>query len=198
MNKQSDNRRRFFRIVDALGVAYRVVNGQQARLGEQSAMPESGFINTQQLVQGYDSIIKDSLVSLQARDPSAAMAIDQLNKKVDTLLRMLELDNLLVQYPSHHVEQASISASGIAFPAEEKIPLQSTLALDLILRPSSQHIKAIGRVVACDSLREMSQYYLRVEFIEISEPDRERLIQHIVQRQGALLRALKNEIDDMS
>ncbi|RUT72583.1 hypothetical protein, partial [Ancylomarina longa] len=61
---------------------------------------------------------------------------------------------------------------------------------------SPNHIGAIGKVISCDKLQDQNVYYLRVEFTEMSEPDKERLIQHIVQRQGVLLRKLKDEMEE--
>lgn len=212
-----DNRRRFFRIVDSLGVAYRVVSEKEIAESTNSAAKDevssessqgageqeaSRFIDTYSLMNTYNQAIKDALGDLETAHPEAAIAIDHLNKKVDTILMMLELDSLMMQTAPHRVEQASISASGIAFPVDEQLAPNTCLALDLLLKPSIQHVTAIGKVIACDSLPSGSTdsddlpYYLRVEFTEMSHKDRESLIQHIVQRQGALLRALKNEMDD--
>lgn len=105
---------------------------------------------------------------------------------------MLELDSLITQRACHRVEEASISASGIAFPIAEKLNENTVLALDLLLRPSAKNITAIGRVISCESLSDDPLYYLRVEFTEMTTPDKETLIQHIVQRQGALLRSLRD------
>lgn len=197
-SNEQKNRRRFFRIVDALGVSYRVISDKEAQLKVRSDQDsESGFVDAFSLMSNYNKEIQESLDDLNDRDPAAASAIETLNRKVDAMLMMLELDSLITQKVDHRIEQASISASGLAFPVEEKLEPHTRLALDLLLKPSSQHVEAIGRVVACDSLREKGQYYLRVEFVEMNDQDKERLIQHIVQRQGALLRALKSEMDNL-
>ena len=197
-NNEQKNRRRFFRIVDALGVAYRVISDKEAKLKVKAGQDDKyDFIDAFSLMTNYNQQIKGSLDSLKVRDVDAAEAIDTLNRKVDAILMMLELDSLITQKASHRIEQASISASGLAFPVEQRLEPHTRLSLDLLLKPSSQHVEAIGRVVACDPLREQGQFYLRVEFLEMSDQHRERLIQHIVQRQGALLRALKSEIDDL-
>jgi|GEM_PF-248522 len=211
----TDNRRRFFRIVDSLGVAYRVLAKNEAanqadyksRESDSALEPvkeQKGgdFIDTYSLMNTYNQAIKDALVGLEQSHPEAATAIDHLNKKVDTIVMMLELDSLMMQAAAHRIEQASISASGIAFPVDNQLAPGTYLALDLLLKPSIQHITAMGKVIACDPLpsdatdSSDSTYYLRVEFSDMSNKDRESLIQHIVQRQGALLRSLRSEINN--
>jgi hypothetical protein len=196
--KEPDNRRRFFRITDALGVSYKVMTET-----EMAANNEEGddavvrpFVDTFSVMKNYNDVLNTSLENIKTRDPDTATAIEQLNKKFDALLMMLELDSLITQRACHRVEEASISASGIAFPIEESLEPDVFLALDLLLRPSSKHVNVIGKVISCEKLTEDSHYYLRVEFTEMSDKDRETLIQHIVQRQGTLLRALKDEVDD--
>ena len=67
----------------------------------------------------------------------------------------------------------------------------------MLLRPSAKHVVTLGQVIECEEMSEAGTYYLRVEFTEMTEPNRETLIQHIVQRQGVLLRALKgSQYDD--
>lgn len=198
MSNGGDNRRRFFRIVDALGVSYQVIPQQQMDLqsADGDSEAKTPFVDTLSVMNNFNDVIQQSLEKIQVNDPETATAIEQLNKKVDALMMMLELDNLITQHACHRVEEASISASGVAFPVEELLEPNTSLALDLLLRPSAKHVNAIGRVISCDHLAEDSQYYLRVEFTEMEDKDKEVLIQHIVQRQGVLLRALKEEMDE--
>lgn len=198
MNSNESNRRRFFRIVDALGVSYKVMTEAELAGGdkEDSEQVSRQFVDTFSVMKNYNNVLNEALEKIQPRDPDTATAIEQLNKKFDALLMMLELDSLITQRACHKVAEASISASGIAFPVEEKLEPNTFLALELLLRPSSKHVSAIGKVIACDTLSDDNVFYLRVEFIEMTLKDKEVLIQHIVQRQGALLRALKDEMGD--
>jgi hypothetical protein len=193
MKESGDNRRRFFRIIDALGVSYRVISGKESTANSDEDEGAVQFVDTLSVMNDYNTLIQSSLEKIKTKDEHAAIAIEQLNKKVDTILMMLELDSLITQRACHRVEEASISASGIAFPIEESLQSNTYLALDLLLRPSSKHVNAVGKVIACDRLSAESLYYLRVEFTEMMDKDREILIQHIVQRQGTLLLALKSD-----
>ncbi len=199
MNDNVDNRRRFFRIVDALGVSYRVMTDTEVGVqknDEDADETDQQFVDTFSVMNGFNQSIQESLEKIESRDADTAKAIASINKKVDALLMMLELDSLITQRACHKVEEASISASGIAFPVEEPLDADVSLALDLLLRPSSKHVNAIGKVVSCEQLSDEPLYYLRVEFTEMTHKDKETLIQHIVQRQGALLRALRDELEE--
>lgn len=190
MNNSQGNRRRYFRIVDALGVSYRVVSDEDA--GSDSAKR----IDTLSVLNHHNTLIQEQIAVVEPDNPAVARLAAQLNQKIDAILMMLELDNLMSQHACHRIDQASISASGIAFPVGESLAPNTLLELDLLLRPSVKHVVTLGRVVACDAMPEAESYYLRVEFTEMTDPNRETLIQHIVQRQGVLLRALKGVEDE--
>ncbi len=194
----NDDRRRFFRITDSLGVAYEVVdsNHSTAVNKETDGSTNSPIVDAGSVIKNHNKIIEEALAEVDKRDPHTAKAISQLNKKVDAILMMLELDNLISQKAEHSIEEASISASGIAFPVSENLAVGTSLSLDLILKPSKQQIKAMGKVIECESIADSEQFYLRVEFTEVDGKDRESLIQHIVQRQGALLRTLQGQVGD--
>ncbi len=198
MNNDANNRRRFFRIVDEVGVSYRVLSEAERDAQQDQSEGTSHYVDKLSVMHKYNEEMNVVLERLQTSNPDAATAIDCLNKKLDAFLMMLELDNLITQRACHRVEEASISASGIAFPVGEQVAQASILVLDLLLRPSSNHVNAMGRVISCDALSDADSelgYYLRVEFMDMNEKDREILIQHIVQRQGALLRALRDQMD---
>ncbi len=194
MENNEPNRRRFFRIVDALGVSYKVMSEAEMAVSNDEGSAPSPFVDTCSIMKGYNEQLTQALEAVATKDPDTACAIEQINKKFDALLMMLELDSLISSKTCHKVEEASISASGIAFPVEETLEPETLLALDLVLRPSSKRISAVGRVVSCSPLSDGDLFYLRVDFNDMSKKDRETLIQHIVQRQGSLLRELREEL----
>ncbi|MGS2718790.1 PilZ domain-containing protein [Eionea flava] len=185
MNSSHDNRRRYFRIVDALGVSYRVINDEDVE------NDSAKRIDTMSVLNHHNALIQEQIAVVEPDNPAVAKLAVQLNQKIDAILMMLELDNLMSQHACHRIDQASISASGIAFPVSESLAPNTLLELDLLLRPSAKHVVTLGQVIACDAMPEAGSYYLRVEFTEMTDSNRETLIQHIVQRQGVLLRALK-------
>lgn len=194
--KQSneDDRRHFFRITDAIGISYRILddNGDPEDVEDEENLEESISINT--LLDQHNQVINLAMGQLQGAQPLVAEVLSEINKKMDTLLVLCELDDLGGSSRFQEFEQASISASGIAFPVSEEIPEDQLLRLDLLLQPSGKKLQAVGRVVCCQP-SELDGYYLRLEFKQISDSDREDLIQHIVQRQGMLLKSLREQME---
>ncbi|EGG94006.1 hypothetical protein IMCC1989_460 [gamma proteobacterium IMCC1989] len=189
--EKKDNRRRYFRIVDSLGVSYRVIVDEH----NDDEDPEKR-IDTLSILSHHNILIQEQIDVVKSLSPEMAKLGSQLNQKIDAILMMLELDNLMSQHACHRIDQASLSASGVAFPVEEMLVPNTLLELDLLLRPSSKHVVVIGRVIACDRMHDTDTYFLRIEFTEMTDSNRETLIQHIVQRQGVLLRALKGSEEE--
>ena len=194
MNKMNEDRRRFFRITDAIGVSYSLVetDSDSGEASNKSAMNE---VNVNKLLRSHNHAIKNALSVLKTTNAAAAEAITALDKKIDTVIRLMELDSTTEGVQSHSIHQASISACGIAFPVSEELSSDTQLNLTLYLETSGEQVNALGKVIDCQSLPEEGSYYLRVEFVEMDDSDREKLIQHIIQRQGSLLRSLKEQME---
>lgn len=187
------NRRRFFRITDAIHVAYEVI-AEEATLESLEVEHNEVMIDAVAVIEQHNEDISQTLSELGESAPIAAKAITALNDKIDTLLNLLELDNVIIQKKLQRVEAASVSACGIAFPISENLNIGQRLKLMMRLEPSNIKLHVIGSVIDCNELGE--DYYLRVEFVDMSNDDRENLIQHIVQRQGVLLKLLREQVDD--
>jgi hypothetical protein len=145
------------------------------------------------VMEHHNEDISQPLTELGESAPIAAKAITALNDKIDTMLNLLELDNIIIQKKMQRVEAASVSACGIAFPIDETLALGQKLKLMMRLEPSNIKLNVIGCVIDCNQLGEDN--YLRVEFIDMSDADREHLIQHIMMRQGVLLKTLREQVD---
>jgi predicted component of type VI protein secretion system len=192
-NKQED-RRRFFRITDAIGVMYDVIDTDNNKSKKLSDKDEKKFIDMQLLIKQNDETISTAVKKLKEQQPQAARAVDAINKKLDTIIKLFELENHSSRQDVLPIEDASISACGIAFPINEYLEKKTKLKLTLYLQTSGDQVEAEGRVIECRELKD-ENYYLRVEFTSMTSPNRESLIQHIVQRQGVLLRSLRNNLE---
>ena len=82
----------------------------------------------------------------------------------------------------------NLSGSGIAFESREPLAIGTRLRLSIILRPSRITLSIAGTVIACeDRLTSAAMpHWIRVDFDEDLQAQ-EQLIQHVVQKQGALL-----------
>lgn len=193
MNMSNDDRRRFFRITDAIGVSYTLINESENSPQEKATLPKQG-VNIHTLLETHNQEITSALSDLASTQPEAVNAMSALNKKLDTIATLIELEGLIDGRAIHSIQEASISACGIAFPVNEALLPDTKINLSLFLETSGEQVAAIGRVIDCQPLTEEGSYYLRVEFVEMVDNEREKLIQHIIQRQGSLLKSLREEM----
>lgn len=182
-----DERRQYFRIIDEIDVSYRVID--EAEADQELGAIEHGFekINTD---------IHAMVSSLEGEHPVVAEGLALLNQKLDMMIAVAELDNAHAQLAAYHCDEVSLSASGIAFPADDQLTNDTLLDLSLHLHASDQRIIIRGRVVGCQSIQseDSPKYFLRVEFVDVDESTHENLIQYVLQRQRYLLRNLSEDL----
>lgn len=180
----SDERRRFFRINDTLGVSCEPLSAEELEA------VESGValcpVDTFSLIAGCDQKIAEYLQQLRASDPVAASLIEVINRKLDFMLNHVEVESRTLRGISHRMKEVNISACGIGFINDEALATGSVVSLNLLLKPSNQHIVTYGKVVGCDLCK--GGFYARIDFHNMDGGDQENLIQHLVQRQGVQLR----------
>lgn len=185
--KIEGERRKYFRIIDEVDVSYQVVDGVEE-------VNESMVI-----VHSFEAINNDITVSLAAlgdTQPEMASSLRLLNKKLDMMIAVAELESTQAQLSAVQVDEVSLSACGIAFPAEENLANDTILDLSLFLHASDQRVSIRGQVVGCQSIESDGdkKYCLRVEFIDVDEATRENLIHYMLERQRYLLRNLSEEL----
>lgn len=196
MKMTHDDRRRFFRITDSIGVSYKHINEEDDNASEKVVGSVHDALNASELLEFHNQALNKALSDLDGRDSLAATAISALNRKIDAVISLMEIDGLQENKVIHNsVQEASISACGIAFPVAETISSQAMLELTLYLETSGEKVVAIGKVIECEKGKDDDSFYIRVEFTEMSEREREKLIQHIVLRQGSLLRSIKQQFE---
>lgn len=194
-----DERRRFFRINDAIGVAYRQLSAEE--LDQGSVTVAHGVSSDPQvLLQSADKTIQTLLPLVRVKQPEVAELLEAMDQKLSFLVDQFEVESRLVERIAHRVHEVNISACGMALVVDEPLVLGSVLALDLLLRPSDVHIHTRGVVVACQlAARDQAEamqgsHYVRMEFRGMGITDQELLIQHIVQRQSLLIRADRDAV----
>tara|TARA_R110002072_G_scaffold104540_2_gene228994 strand:- start:8311 stop:8859 length:549 start_codon:yes stop_codon:yes gene_type:complete len=174
-----DERRRYFRIDDNIGIRYEVlapdeVAPRQAAL----ARGEIRGDNTLQLAERQLQLLIDKL---RVQQPEFAEAIHLLNTKFNALKDAL---------PSHAdfhsvVMPVSISACGLSFDIEAEIRAGEILYMDLTLLPTDLHIHTLAEIVACQ--QSGSVWTISADYLNLSEENEELMVQHIVKRQRKIL-----------
>jgi hypothetical protein len=194
--KMSDERRRYFRINDAIGVAYRKVDGQEAETLIKAAGDQNGGFD---FVANFDNRIQTLLESCKIQSPLAAELLGLMNQKLNFVIQQMGIDAELINSFAYKMRQANISACGLAFANEEQLKVGQKLQLDIMLHPSEMRIACVAVVVGCDALEKTEddlRYFLRLNFEGLSTTDQELMIQHVVQRQGVQLRVLQDQPDN--
>jgi c-di-GMP-binding flagellar brake protein YcgR len=188
----TDERRRYFRIDETLGVSYRTISDEEA---EAFSGREQGSVSAMSYAANFDNRIQTLLDACRIQAPIAAELVDLVNKKLNFVIHQMDIDTDLMQKVAYTLKQVNVSACGMAFPTEEKFKEGQKLQLDILLNPGEFHIVALSEVVACrlPGEGEGDGYFVRVNFTDIDNNDQELLIQHIVKGQSNQLKRQRIE-----
>jgi len=192
LNINQNERRQFFRIDDSLSLSYRQVSSD--RLAASIECLENEIDSDFTVVSSLAAVSQEmmgTLNKIESSRPEIAAYLKSLDRKIDILGRALMAQTTeLLKQPAQAV---NLSATGISFQVSEFIQPGSTLELKLLLTPSYAGILSFVEVIGCDPAAPEPEepdpgYNLRTAFVHIRERDRDVLIQHVIQRQGAQIR----------
>ncbi len=184
------DRRRFFRINDNIGVHYRILEESELNQRIDSLVNPTDTIT---LLSDYNKQIDTLLSQVVIKDPTVGELLGVLNKKVNCVIQQLELESRITQNLAHKVQEVNISACGMALTLEEAFEAGTVMDLELMLLPGRYLMHCHGVVVAAAPVHDGDGFHTRVDFSGMSSEDQELLIQHIVKRQGVLLKALRDD-----
>jgi len=186
------DRRRYFRINDWVGLSYSVL-GKQAH--EICADADNVQISSAKILDAINKELSSALNILWQSNPQAANVIGLMNKKLDFITAEMDLDYLQDSLHQHEKTQVNISACGMAFECDEQFDAGQMLELNLLLKPANSRLKLQGCVTACERAEAGSNkpYKLRLDFVGTDTHVHEELIQHIVRRQSLLLSELRQK-----
>lgn len=185
-------RRKYYRINDVVLLRYEIVDEEPAGTGTGEGGTGSLEISTGTLLAEIDRELNTSINNVWREQPVVAQALGLLNRKISVLAAQA-LDYEEADAQSYDDAMVSLSGSGIAFEAREALAVDTRLRLSIILRPSQVTLSIIGTVVSCEDHLTSSTmpHWVRVDFDEDLQAQ-EQLIQHVVQKQGALLSERKD------
>lgn len=180
----SDDRRRYFRINDEIGINYRVLDDAEAE--DQGSRLKRGN-QLQGVLDTHDEKIARLILRLAERDPLVAEVLEAMDRKLESLVQGLMLESRITQQLAYRIHEVSISACGMAVVFDEPLQQNSLLEMQLVLLPTERQVRCHGMVIECEMMPADQGYKVRIDFCDLSSRDQEALIQHIVQRQGRLL-----------
>jgi hypothetical protein len=178
----TSEKRRYFRIDDTLGLAFRVVTPRVPDL----KLSTDG-LDDSELLDVLD-VELDSLINVfWSSDPKFARAFTLLNQKVDILMGNYRPSEgeILEQFDHYYAEiDVNLSASGIAFGTEARLDINDRLELLLLLKSAKSKLIVMGNVINIEERESEGKpvYYTCVDF-DVEPQQEEKLIQYIVQRQ---------------
>jgi len=190
----SDERRRFFRITDTVGVAYKVLSEEEIAAQEEGEQSPEKIFN---MITNYDAAIEALLVELASKDTLLEELLSAMNKKINSVISHLELESRLIERLAHKIQEVNISACGIAFYVMEELMEGQIVSLDIALYPTETHVFTYGTVVGSDFFAETGERFVRIDFYGMESSDQEVLIQHIVKRQSTMMQVVR-QADEQS
>lgn len=186
MAERQEDRRRYIRVKDRV-------------LLDVKPLPKE---EVQSLIKGYESgedvpwrdfspshMVKDitlPLSRIKERDEALATILEVIDAKLNYILKALAKENL--DYPNKKV-LVDLSAAGIAFNSDAPMEVGQHVQLDFGLLPENHFIRAFGKVVRCEMAG--NGYDVGIEFVWMLEDDKDRLIEHVFQRQVQQLRMMR-------
>ena len=190
MLKSNQERRRYFRVTDLVGLRYQFLSQDEQALAIQ-AKPTS----LKDLLKQIDNEVLANLAIIQSSQPEVYRLLDLLNQKINLALgsdknQEEELDT------TSNVCCVNLSACGLAFPTDKPAALNQYISLELILYPNNIRLTLLAAAISCDCYEEESErnkYVVRADFVDMSEANQEVLVQHVIKRQAMQLKQQRGE-----
>ncbi len=185
-------RRRYFRIDDEMIVAWRELSKQEKeKRVEKFSQGEVENPDPTRHFLTLEADITSMIGQLQPRDPLVAQILRLLNRKVNLISRGPLMSAHQTSILDESPQSVNISACGIAFNVEKLIAPKTDLQIELVLVPEGTYVLCYGTVINCETIKIQSDkpYRINVDFSAIREDDRDKLIQHIMQKELSTLRS---------
>lgn len=178
----SDERRRYFRIEDSVSFTITAVDPSeiQAKIDD-FWDDQKAYAVRHQFNHQLEQHLSDFKM-IEKNMPELARYLTVLQTQIDSLTSKL----LPEQTPiTASAQKISLSAQGMAYTADQTLPIGDTVELYLKLLPTGQMIKIFAQVVEVESIsgevseRISEQYRISLDFTHIYESDQELLVKRI-------------------
>lgn len=190
MRNASPEKRRFFRIDDAISLSYQLVDETTAKAGARSAIP-----NEFSLGGTLDVLSQEALRIMQGLEKQSDPLLELykvLDAKINAVAQAMMFVNSNIDTQS--CREVNLSASGVAFQQESPLELGQYLAIEMYLPATLALIRVYGKVVNCEQLKR-NDYLIGVDYTDIKEEDQELLIKHVVRKQWQQLQEKRARSD---
>ena len=188
--KPTQERRRYFRVTDLVGLRYQFLSQDEQALAIQ-AKPNS----RKDLLKQIDNEVLANLALIQSSQPEVHRLLDLLNQKINLALGNDESEKNEIDADGN-ICSVNLSACGLAFPANKPASLNQYISLELTLYPNNIRLTLLAAAISCDRYEEESErnkYIIRADFVDISDANQEVLVQHVIKRQALQLKQQRGE-----
>lgn len=169
-----EEKREYFRVDDVLPLACSSVNGDAHRK-KARVVPVHGL--------GHKSVLKDAELPEEGVSPLLWKQLRAIDAKLDIVLEKLYLkDEGFLETDDTEV---NISGSGMRFVSRELFDAGTAVELKMIL-PVGDGIVCYGNVVRA-SERKDGRYDIALQFSDMDDDVREKIIYHVLDRQRRLV-----------
>jgi hypothetical protein len=188
----AEERRRFFRIDDAINLYYKVVDEQAVIAASKMS---DDLLSNCSLVTALDMLDQESRLIMhrvERNDPEIAEYLKVIDSKISLLAQAVMRQG--TDFSKSNLCQTNISASGLSIEIDHPIEEGAFLEIKLLLTSCIAVILVFGQVVYCKkNTREGASmpYQVGIDYINLNDQDREVLIKHIVKRQMQQIREKK-------
>lgn len=193
MNSHTDDteeRRSHIRIQDTVLFRWEVIGEEESHrltsTAEETAAALCPFTPSSE-------VWKTDLTAIREANGPLASYLESIDRKLTLILNLLSINQEKEAGLREHL--VDLSAAGIAFDAQEPVPVNTCIRMWIVLLPSHKLLTTIGTVIRVDSLAP-DIHRIAVRFDWKTEEDQDLLIEHIFYRQMFQLRVRRKKMGD--
>ncbi|MBS0287450.1 MAG: PilZ domain-containing protein [Proteobacteria bacterium] len=185
-------RRRYFRVDDEMILAWRILDSEEKekRLA-QFDRGEIEYPDPTRLFMTLEADITTLIGQISPREKLIAEVLRLMNRKINLISRGPLMKEHQTSILDERPQSVNVSACGIAFTVEKALKPGTDIQLELVLVPEGTYVLCYGVIIGCEKAQNKDHddrpYRVNVDFSAIREDDRDKLIQHIMQKEMALL-----------
>ena len=173
----SDERRRFFRIDDIVGLKSQVVEKQELEQRLESFWNDQHQFSLRNEFNFKLEQHQADLQHIKNKMPELGRYLSVLQEQLDLLTDKILADD--AAFPTQETN-VNISAQGVSFTSNYQVKKDDIVELNLSLLPNQQKIVVFAKVVGCQLKDKASgEFTISLNFEHIHEADREILVKHV-------------------
>ena len=189
-----EERRRFFRIQDIVGIKTEVIPQKEIQQKLKQFWDDQHQYSLRNEFNFELEQHQADLRHIKSSMPEVGRYLEILQKQLDMLTeKILQGEDEFI----NEEKRVNLSAQGISFYSEEVVHPGEIVEMNLKLLPGHQKIVIFSKVIHCHKDKDThDKYRVALDFEHIHEADREILVKHVHGKQLRALGAARFEEDN--